>query len=181
MKIIETKPLKKTKFIEPLEIVYEQNGEIKRWEAVRAYDSVAILLYHKSKEAFILVKQFRPALYLQQDFLFSYELCAGIVDKDKSLEEIAKEEVEEETGYSPKELIKITSFFTSVGFAGSKQTLFYAEVDEKDRISSGGGIDGEDIEVVFLPVKEAKEFMFDETKAKTPGLLFAFCWWFEKN
>lgn len=30
---------------------------------------------------------------------FTTEFCAGIVDKDKSLNEIAKEEIMEETGY----------------------------------------------------------------------------------
>jgi 8-oxo-dGTP pyrophosphatase MutT (NUDIX family) len=33
---------------------------------------------------------------------FTLELCAGIVDKNKSLEEIACEEVQEECGYSVK-------------------------------------------------------------------------------
>ena len=177
--IVRIEELKNPKFIKPVRIVYEQNGKIKSWEAVKAYDSVAVLLYHPKKEAFVLVKQFRAALAMQHGFAYSYELCAGIVDKDKSLEEIAKEEVIEETGYEAKNLQKITTFFTSVGFAGSRQTLFYAEVDEK--VGKGGGIEDEEIEVVYLPINEAREFMFDESRAKTPGLLFAFCWWFEHH
>jgi UDP-sugar diphosphatase len=180
MKIIQINDLKQGRFIKPVEIVYEQSGQLKRWEAVRAHDSVAILLYHTQKEAFVLVKQFRPALYLQHRFEYTYELCAGIVDKEKSLEAIAYEEAIEETGYAPKKIKKITSFFTSVGFAGSRQTLFYAEVDESMKKGDGGGIEQEEIEVVFLPVSEAKTFMFDESKPKTPGLLFAFCWWFNE-
>ncbi len=181
MRIIRIKPLENPRFIEPLEIVYEQGGKIKRWEAVKAHDSVAVLLYHSQKNAFLLVKQFRPALYLQHGFKYSYELCAGIVDKDKSLEEIALEEAVEETGYRPKSIEKITSFFTSVGFAGSRQTLFYAQIDESDKVGEGGGIEDEEIEPLFIPVKEAKKFMYDESIPKTPGLLFAFCWWFEKR
>ena len=180
MKIVDVKELTNGQFIKPVEIVYEQSGQIKRWEAVRAHDSVALLLYHTQKEAFVLVKQFRPALYLQHELAYTYELCAGIVDKEKSLEEIAYEEAVEETGYAPKKIEKITSFFTSVGFAGSRQTLFYAEVDESMREGAGGGIEQEEIEVFFLPVKKAKAFMFDERKPKTPGLLFAFCWWFSR-
>jgi len=173
------KPLQNPRFIEPVEIVYEQDGKAKRWEAVRAHDSVAILLYHPRREAFVLVKQFRPALYMQHGFEASYELCAGIVDKNKSLEQIAIEEVAEETGYRVASIERITSFFTSVGFAGSKQTLFYARVGE--RIGDGGGIEDEVIEVVYLPVDRAKDFMYDESKPKTPGLLFALCWWFERS
>jgi len=36
------------------------------------------------------------------------------------------------------------------------------------------------IDVVYLPTKEAKDFIYDESIAKTPGLMFAFMWWFEK-
>ncbi|BCD61508.1 UDP-sugar diphosphatase [Nitratiruptor sp. YY08-26] len=177
--IKEIRVLKDPKYIEPVEIIYEQNTKTKRWEAVKAHDSVAVLLYHPQKDVFVLVKQFRPALYMQHGFEFSYELCAGIVDKEKSLEQIAIEEVEEETGYQVEKIEKITSFFTSVGFAGSKQTLYYAEVTTQ--IADGGGIDDEVIEVVYLPVAKAREFMYDESKPKTPGLLFALCWWFERN
>ena len=171
------------KYIKPLEIIYEQNGKIKKWEAIKAHDSVAVLIFHKGKNSFVLVKQFRPALYFQHSLTFSYELCAGIVDKEKSLKEIAKEEILEETGFDVDldKIQKITSFYTSVGFAGSKQTLYYCEVDEECKIHNGGGIDEEEIEVVYLPISKAKEFMFDEIKPKTPGLLFAFCWWFENH
>ncbi len=172
------KPLTDPKFIEPVEIIYEQEGRVKRWEAVRAHDSVAVLLFEPQKRSFVLVKQFRPALSMQHGFEASYELCAGIVDKDKSLEEIAIEEVEEETGYKVEKIEKITSFFTSVGFAGSKQTLYYAEVSQQ--LHRGGGIEDEVIEVLYLPVSRAREFMYDESKPKTPGLLFALCWWFER-
>jgi UDP-sugar diphosphatase len=78
-------------------------------------------------------------------------------------------------------LERITSFHTSVGFAGSKQMLYYVEVDESMKVSEGGGVDHEDIEVVYLPVKDAKALIYDESIAKTPGLMFAFMWWFERN
>lgn len=112
----------------------------------------------------------------------SVELCAGIVDKELTLQQIAQEEIEEECGYAvPLEKIKkITSFYTSVGFAGSKQMLYYAEVSEKMKVSNGGGVDGELIETVILPIQEAKKFIFDEDIVKTPGLMFAFMWWFDK-
>ena len=181
MKIKKIEPLKNPRFIEPVRIFYEIEGERVSWEAVRSHDSVAILIYHTQKDAFVLVRQPRPALLMAQGVAYTYELCAGIVDKDKSLEQIAMEEVEEETGYVPQKLERVTSFYTSVGFAGARQTLYYAEVDESMRKSAGGGVDGERIEVVFLPVAEAESFMFDESKPKTPGLLFAFCWWLRRR
>jgi UDP-sugar diphosphatase len=173
------KPLEDPKFVSTALATYEQNGIAKSWEIVKAHDSVAVLIYHVRSEAFILVQQFRPAVYINNDNGLTVELCAGIVDKELPLEQIAKEEIEEECGYDvPLEKIeKITSFYTSVGFAGSRQTLYYAEVNQDMKVSEGGGVDGELIEVVTLPSREAEALIFNESIAKTPGLMFAFLWW----
>jgi UDP-sugar diphosphatase len=170
-------------FVKPVKLNYTQNGVKKSWEAVKSFDSVAILLYHKSKDSFILVKQFRAPVYMHNsDYSYTYELCAGIVDKDKSLEIIVSEECSEECGYRVdiSKIEKITSFFTNVGVSGSKQHLFFAIVDNEDLVGVGGGINDEVIEVDYLKVDDAKEFIYDESKAKTPGLMFAFYWFFKR-
>lgn len=61
---------------------------------------------------------------------FTCELCAGIVDKSLSLSEIAHEEIMEECGYNvpASSLEVITSFNSSVGTAGSTQTLYFGKV-----------------------------------------------------
>jgi len=180
----ELQELKEPKFIESALVTYRQNGIAKSWEVVKAHDSVAILIYHKEHNSFVLVKQFRPAVYMggSNDGL-TVELCAGIVDKSIPLVDIAKEEIVEECGYAvlSENIERITSVNNAVGFAGSKQTIFYVEVDESMHISDGGGIDTELIEVIELPVSKAKEFIYDESIAKTTGLLFAFMWWFDKK
>jgi len=175
-------PLIDPHFISTSLAKYEQNGIAKDWEIVQAHDSVAILIYHREKKSFILVKQFRPAVYVHNKDGMSVELCAGIVDKEMSLQQIAKEEIEEECGYAvPLESVqKISSFYTSVGFAGSKQSLYYVEVDERMKVSEGGGVDAELIEVINLPVDQAKTFMYDESIVKTPGLMFSFMWYFDR-
>ena len=183
IKHFKLEPLVNAKFIKTAYATYEQNSKKKSWEVVEAHDSVAILLYHEERNAFILVKQFRPAVYLNNNDGMTVELCAGIVDKQMSLVQIAQEEIEEECGYAvgEEEIETITSFHTSVGFAGSKQTLYYAEVNESMKVSEGGGIDDEQIEVIYLPVEEAETFIYDTTIAKTPGIMFAFMWWFDKR
>jgi len=132
IKHFKLQPLVNAKFISTSFATYEQEGIQKSWEIVEAHDSVAILLYHKEHRSFVLVKQFRPAVYLNNDHGMTIELCAGIVDKELSLAEIVKEEVEEECGFDIplSNIEKITSFHTSVGFAGSKQTLYFGEVEE---------------------------------------------------
>ncbi len=155
----------------------------KTWEAVRSHDSVSILLYHTQKNAILLVKQFRVPVYLNdKSQTFTYELCAGLVDKDMSLEEIVCEEIDEECGYKVdiKDIKKITSFFTNVGISGAKQYLFFATICENQKLHSGGGINDEQIELFFLEKNKIDEFIFDESKAKTPGLIFSL-YWFLKN
>lgn len=176
IKIIKIESLTDPKFVKSQKLTFEKDGKRREWEVVDTHDSVAVLIYHVEKDAFVLVKQFRPAVYLKNRDGMTVELCAGLVDKDKSLLEIIKEEIYEECGYAvPQDKIKkITSFYTAVGFAGGKQTLFFAEIDENMKVNDGGGIDDEDIEVVFIPINQAKSFILDETISKTPGLMYAF-------
>ncbi len=183
IKILKIEPAKETRFIKPKIVHFLQEGVARAWEVVETHDSVAILLYHKERDAFVLVRQFRAAVYLKNRDGYTYELCAGLVDKPKPLEEIAREEIMEECGYAvPIERIEpITRFFTAVGFAGGEQTLYYAEVDEAMHVGEGGGIEDESIEVLYLPVSQAEAFIYDTSKAKTPGLMFAFMWFFERK
>lgn len=181
---IQIYPQKEQKYVRPVTISYTQNGTQRTWEAVKSFDSVAVLLYHKTKDSFLLVKQFRPAILLNEaktiGDAYTFELCAGICDKDKTLAETAAEEIDEECGFcvEASKIEQITSFHTCVGFSGSYQTLFYAEIDDSMMIHDGGGDHTEEIELVYLPLNEAKEFVLDASKPKTPGLGLAFYWWF---
>ena len=179
----KTSELSDTKFIHPVKVTFNQNGKDKTWEAVKSHDSVAVLLYHEEKKAFLLVKQFRAPVYLNDKTkTYTYELCAGLVDKDVSLVQIAKEEIDEECGYEVKieDIQKVTSFFTNVGISGGCQHLFFAKINESMKIHQGVGINDEQIELHFLPLEQCDELIFDESKAKTPGLMFSF-YWFLKN
>ena len=180
---LKISPLKETNYIKPLKVNFTLNGIKKSWEAVRSHDSVSVLLYHREKDAFLLVKQFRVPVYLNDSSIkYTYELCAGLVDKNMTLEEIVSEEIDEECGYKvdKKDIKKITSFFTNVGISGAKQHLYFATICENQKIHSGGGINDEQIELFFLEKNKIDEFIFDETKAKTPGLIFSL-YWFLKN
>ncbi len=178
----QTAALSEPHFVKPLRLNYVQNGITKTWEAVKSHDSVSVLLYHTQRDAFVLVKQFRAPVFMNyKQHTHTYELCAGIIDKNISLKQIVKEEIDEECGYEVgiEKIEKITSFFTNVGVSGAKQHLFYAKIDESMHRHSGGGVKNEEIIVQYLALDDAKTFMYDENKAKTPGLLFAFQWFFE--
>ena len=176
-------PLQKASFVKTALATYRQNGIEKSWEIVESHDSVAILIYHKVRNSFVLVKQFRPPVYHRNGDGMTIEMCAGLIDKEKSLVQIAKEEIEEECGFDvPLDSIeRITKVLSAVGTSGSSQVIYYAEVDESMRVSQGGGIEDEQIEAVEIPVTEARAFMYDESIGKTVGLMFAFMWWFDRN
>lgn len=115
----------------------------------------------------------------------TYELCAGIIDKDTSLTALMQQELLEECGYNvPEENIKkICKCRAGVGSTGAEQTLFYAKVTDDMIVEGAGGgnlFEGERIEVFYLPLGKSREFVFDETKEKPAALLFAFMWYFEK-
>lgn len=178
VEITDIAPLPDSIYLKPKRIHYTENGVEKSWDVVEVHDSVAVLLYHKEEDALLLVKQVRPAIFMKNQDGVTYELCAGIIDKKLSHTKIAHEEIEEETGFLvPVEQIeRVTEFYTSVGFAGSRQELFFAVIDESMKVHEGGGVHGEMIELFYLKREQIEAFMFDESRIKTPGLLFALQW-----
>lgn len=185
IKDIEITELGQSPYIKPFSIVFTQNGIRRKWDCIKAHDSVSCLLYHKEKDAFLFVKQFRPSLWYHQkqcgnDDLnagFSYEFCAGLCDKNGlSPKQTMIEEIFEETGYSTNDVNYITSSFTGLGFSANRQSIFYAVINESMKKGTGGGVDDESIECVFVPRKEIYDFIYDESKAKGAGLLFGVLW-----
>ncbi|PAF53537.1 NUDIX hydrolase [Helicobacter sp. 13S00482-2] len=171
-------------YIKPTRMKYIENGKKKVWDIIDSHDSVSIILYHQDFDSFLIVRQFRPAVYAKNQDGYTYELCAGLVDKkDKTIEQIASEEIFEECGYNVKvnDLKKIGSFFASTGISGSKQTIFFATITEENKLTMGGGIDDECIDVLFLPLSKAQEFINDESIAKTPALAYAIKWYMDQS
>lgn len=192
-------------FVAPLSLAYSLDGAPKRWDMVRAHASVAVLLYHKSQKSVLIVRQFRPAVFAcvraeeaaaaeaagappppppSLASGFTYELCAGILDKPTlHPAAVAAEEVAEECGFKvdPASLIVVARFRTAIGISGAPHTIFYAAVDEGDRLpaapGAGGGVEGEAIETLALPFPERVDgFLEDPSLARSAGLMYALGW-----
>lgn len=191
--------LQDSQYVIPFRMMYSQNGVSKIWDLVKSHGSVAVIIFNISRNVLICVKQFRPGVYLNSipdcdktdpintskyppDLGLTLEFCAGIIDKNKSLEEIAAEEVLEECGYqvNPSNLEKIQTFRCSVGISGDFQTLYYVEVDDSMKVSEGGGVDAELIEVVELSLDEGRRVL-KSTSPTTPGEFLYGLLWFYNN
>ena len=176
-------PCENPRYVKVKEVSFRENGRDRKWEVALTHDSVSALIINEKAQEFIFVKQFRLPVYLNNNNGYTYELCAGIVDKDKSLEQIIKEEIQEECGYDvPLENIQeMMHFYSAVGFAGAKQTIFFAFIDETMKVSQGGGIDEENIEVIAIPIARAYDFLSDETVSTTPSAMYALLEYFRRQ
>lgn len=138
IKDIEIKELGESKYIRPFSIHFVQDGIKRKWDCIKAHDSVSCLLYHTQRDAFLFVKQFRPSLWYYQkqnginsdELGISYEFCAGLCDKGLDEKRTMIEEIFEETGYATNDVRYITSSFTGLGFSANRQSIFYALIDE---------------------------------------------------
>ncbi len=139
--------------------------ELKRrdgsWEQQvrQTYDrghAAVILPYDPRRGTVLLVQQFRMPVFLQGHREPLIEACAGLLD-DNDPETCIRLETEQELGYRLGEVRKVYDVYMSPGSVTEKLSFFVAEYSPDDRVSEGGGDkhEGEDIEVLEMPLSEA--------------------------
>ncbi|MBV9256772.1 MAG: NUDIX hydrolase [Ktedonobacteraceae bacterium] len=133
-------------------------------------DSVAALLLNRDTQRVILIEQFRYPTY-EKGPGWLYEVVAGMIDKGEQPEDAMRREIREEIGYQTHELTSIATFYVSPGGSSERILLYYAEVGDADRTSSGGGkaSEHEDIRQVELTLPELWKMLENDeiTDAKT--------------
>ena len=146
--------LKKTSF--------EHRRRDGRWQRLsrETYDrgnGAVLLLFNADRGTVLLTRQFRFPAYVNgcADGML-IEACAGLLDGDDP-ETCIRREAEEETGFRVRAPRKLFEAYMSPGSVTEKLHFFAAEVEATDRVSAGGGEahEGEDIEVLELPLHEA--------------------------
>lgn len=161
MKIIKKEAIFKGHYkLNKLEIRSSKSGKTSIREQFETPNSVGILVFDVSKQAVVLVKQFRTGP--ESNLL---EIVAGKIEgKDSNKENTAEREVLEEVGYKIDQLELIHSFHTCPGPVTECMYLYYAEVSEQ--ISDGGGLaeENEEIEIIFLPISEFLNHTFKDAK-----------------
>ena len=172
------------KFIKTELLKCEREGQEFLWERIKFQDSVHVLIDNVETREIILVKQVRIPVLVNDDSQNGeiIEVCAGLVDKDVTIQQIAKEEVLEECGYDipVDDLEFLKSMKSSVGVAGTNSHAFIARVDETMKVSEGGGLPEEDIEVVRIPYDEVDTFFFDGDSHTDVITMFLITYWLFK-
>ncbi|CAD6191622.1 unnamed protein product [Caenorhabditis auriculariae] len=210
-----------SKYQKGLEMEFDHGTSRRKYEYNVKFSSVAVLLYHTELNKLLMVRQFRPAVFVGRvsrmaenlgksleeiewekydaNLGYTLELCAGIIDKDLPIADVAREEVAEECGYAVRtdDLLPIFTSLTGTHQTGNTDFMFYAEIDESMKISEGGGnlAEGEAITKlrlfpwknrmkesfqVFLTPEEARQMLVPSKNCVLQGpagVLLAIQWW----
>ena len=130
------------------------------WETQsrEAYDrgnGATILLYDRDRRTVVLTQQFRLPTYVNGNASgMLIEACAGLLDNDAPETCIAREAFEE-TGYEVRNPRKVMQAYMSPGSVTEILHFFVAEYSRAQRVSEGGGVEEEDIEVMELSFDDA--------------------------
>lgn len=130
------------------------------WETQsrEAYDrgnGATILLYDRERRTVVLTQQFRLPTYVNGNASgMLIEACAGLLDNDAPEACIAREAFEE-TGYEVRNPRKVMQAYMSPGSVTEILHFFVAEYSRAQRVSEGGGVEEEDIEVMELSFDDA--------------------------
>ena len=125
-------------------------------EVIDHGDAAVVLAIDRGRGMALLVRQWRAGLLAADCDPRLLEACAGIVDPGETPEQAARREAEEEIGVSIGEMRAMGTIVPSAGTLTERMHLFVAEVSAADMTENGGGNahEGEDIEVVEVPLEE---------------------------
>ena len=131
------------------------NGKEAKRELIKHPGAVAIIPITKNKKI-VMVEQYRKPL--EKSII---EIPAGKLEKGESPEITAVRELEEETGYTTKKLTKVTSFYTSPGFADEIMYIYVS--DELEKLDFPPALDEDEfVEIHELTLAEAKQYIQEQ-------------------
>jgi nudix-type nucleoside diphosphatase (YffH/AdpP family) len=132
-----------------------ENGETVKREVEDHGHAVGVLPYDETRRTALLVNLPRaPVLYEGEDEPV-LEPAAGLIDEEDAEQAVRREAIEE-LGVLLSRLEHVARVWTAPGISTERMDLFLAPYQEGDRISPGGGAEGENehITVIEMPLRE---------------------------
>lgn len=122
-----------TNFIKIKEGIYTlANGKKIRRESVvkinGASNAVAMFAITKEKEILLVIQ---PRAALPTNNKIDIEIPAGYIENNEKIEDAARRELLEETGYKAKNIICVDEYYPSLGYCGEKTSIILATECEK--------------------------------------------------
>ena len=116
----------------------------------------ACLLHDPEGGTVLLTRQFRLPMQVSGQDPYLIEVPAGLLDGAAPADRMRAELIEE-TGYAVGPLEHVTDLVTSPGSVSEYIALFLGTYSRADAVTEGGGdpAEGEDIEVLHLPLSDA--------------------------
>ena len=143
-------------------------------EVFHVEDAVAVLIYVRSADSFLICQQFRTGVFFNEEGRdpFIFEIPAGMIEKGLSPKDTALKEVEEETGLKIEHVEQFQIAYNSTWRRTEKTYLYYAEVDSIPNTGMYGVEDeGEEIKTHLIPREKVYEMIKDGTIIHAQTLL----------
>ena len=125
--------------------------------------AVGVLLHDPVQDCILLVEQFRLGVAIADkgDSPWALEIVAGMLDKDKPAEDVARIEAQEEANCHVNELELVHKYYSSTGGTSEHVTLYYGQVDASGLDGRLAGLDceSEDIKVHLIPTSNIRSLL----------------------
>ncbi|HBA48499.1 MAG TPA: NUDIX domain-containing protein [Lachnospiraceae bacterium] len=180
MELLKLEKVRDGKYLKNYEITYRNKvGKEKKYEIVSRQNLADAADIGRKPSGVSIVATCQDRLLLLHEFRmgvnrYVYNLCAGMLEPDESIEECIVRELYEETGLHVREIKKILPpSFAAVAFSDTTTYIAFAEVEGnfEDHTS-----DNEQIEARFYTKEEVKKLIDTEpfsSRAQIAAYLFS--------
>lgn len=184
MKLLKLEKVHNGKYLKNYELTYEnKNGREKKYEIVsrrelqsiedigKKASGISIVVYQNNK--MLLLREFRMGVGR-----FVYNLCAGMLEADETVEECIVRELYEETGLRVKHILDILGpSFSAVAISDVKTQIAFIEAEGE---ISDHSSENELIEAAFYSKEEIRKLLETE-EFSSRAMLAAYYFAKEKN
>lgn len=174
-------------------VVYRGHFQIEQWkvqfrlfkggwsqprlrEVFERGEAVGVLLFDPNNDQVVLIEQFRIGIINKAKSPWLMEIVAGVIDKDESLEQVARRETQEESGLEITNLFPMCQYWVSPGGSSERMHLFCGQIDAKLAQGIHGVVEeGEDIRLHVLNLSAAYSLL-NQGKINNSSTIIALQW-----